>query len=138
MSRCHLTNAIGKVRIVPLRATDQLVADYSFSLFLLFYTCDELSCDDDQQTVDETLSAASIVRCIFYFLSSFIYTHIFHCTFVHYKELFSAEETKKVSLFRVGRCSLYIGLFTTKIGRRGGGRREMHSNERCSLTEVLL
>ena len=54
MPRCYLTNTIGKVRIVPLRAIDQLVADYSFSLFILFYTCDELSSDDDQQTADET------------------------------------------------------------------------------------
>jgi hypothetical protein len=66
--------------------------------------------------------------------SSFSSTRSFYFTFVHYIEIFSDEGTKKRSMFRVGRCSLYRGLFPAKSRL---GDRTMHSHRRrCSLRET--
>jgi hypothetical protein len=52
-----------------------------------------------------------------FFLSCFIHAHTLLRICSLYRGFLYCRDQKKCSLFRVGRCSLYRGLFTAKIDR---------------------
>ncbi len=110
---------------------NKVTKKYFFHLVYIFsfHTCDEFSCDE-WPSMSWPITASKCTLYSLFFLSCFIraYTLLRICSL--YRGFLYCRDQKKCSLFRVGRCSLYRGLFTAKIDR---GDQNMCSKKRCSL-----